>query len=166
MAREAFGRLRVDIEVTERNAQIGGGSDAASMIHRFLRDVVLNNGTSDGQIDRPYSEALSLTTTPTDFDVAGSIASDIGAGAVVMAEVVLLAIANTSESGDIVFGGDTNFVTITGAAAHTLSIKPGGFMLLFAPKGYTVTAATGDILQLAASAGTVTGQMLILGRST
>lgn len=166
MAREAFGRLRVDIEVTERNTQIGGGSDAASMIHRFLVDSVLNNGTSDGQVDRAYSEALSLTTTPTDFDVSGSIASDIGAGTVVLAEVVCVAISNTSESGDIVFGGDTNFVTITGAAAHTLAIKPGGLMLLYAPKGYAVVAGTGDILQLAASAGTVTGKMLILGRSS
>jgi hypothetical protein len=165
MPRDAYGKVKVEIEIIERNTAIGPGDGVASIAHRALIDLLIASGTGDGQVDRVLSDALTLTTTPTDLDLAGSIASDIGAGTVVFAEVSLIVVQNTSEAGDIVVGGDTNALLFLGAAAQTLSVKPGGFAVLYAPKGYTVTAGTGDILQLAASAGTVTGKLIVAGRS-
>lgn len=165
MAREAFGRVKLEVEITERNTALGSGSAVAAMVHRALIDLTITSGTQDGQADRAHSDALALTTTPTDVDLAGVLASEIGAGTTTFVEVSGLLIRNTSDVGDIVVGGDANAFALFGATTHTLSVKPGGFVFLSAPKGYTVTAGTGDILQLAASAGTVNCEYIVFGRS-
>lgn len=165
MPRQVVGRITVDVELLERDTDKGTGSGVAQMAHQLVTDVIVASGTADGQMDRVYSDALSLTTTPTDLDLAGSLASDIGAGTVVFAEVSLIAVKHLGTTGNIQLGGDANFLAIFGAAADFILIPPGGTFLWYAPAGVAVTATTGDILQLAASTGTIAAQVVIGGRS-
>lgn len=166
MPREASGLLRLQIALQERNTAIGAGGENSSVNIDELLELVLASGTSDGQIDRVHRQALSLTTTPTDVDLRGVLQSMLGAGANDFIDLALLLVVNTGSAGNIVMGGDANAVPLFGATTHTEIIPPGGFSLKWlGPAGIGVTAGTGDILQLAASAGTVPGRLLLAGRS-
>ena len=166
MPREVSGRIRLEIDLQERNTLVGDGTKTAVLAHQALRDKLITNGVGDGQMDRVHSTALSVTTTPTDFDLAGSLSSAIGAGTTTFVDLSMIYIENTSTTGNLVVGGDANFVAFLGGATHTLTIPPGGVFFWEAPAGVTVVAATGDILQIAASTGTVTGKMIVGGRSS
>lgn len=165
MAREASGTLSVSVDIQERSTSVGTGSATAGLTHRVLYEKVLANGTSDGQIDRVHSEALSVTTTPTDYDLSGSLSSDIGAGTTSFVEVTGILITNDSASGDLQVGGDAASIPLFGAAADYILVKPGGIFVWYAPAGLAVTNSTADVLQIAASTGTVTGKLILLGRS-
>lgn len=166
MAREVSGNLRLQIGLQERNTAIGAGGEVGLVNIDELLEVVFAAGTADGQLDRVHRQPLSLTTTPTDIDLRGVLTSIIGAGTVDFIDLVLLLIVNTSSAGNIVVGGDANAVPIYGAANDTEAVPPGGFICKhWGNTGLGVTAGTGDILQLAASAGTVTGRLLLAGRS-
>lgn len=166
MPREVSGRIRLEIDLQERNTLVGDGTKTAALAHQVLVDKVISSGVGDGQFDRIHSAALAVTTTPTDFDLAGVLTSAIGAGTTTFVEVGLICIRNTGTSGNLVVGGDTNALLIFGGATHTLTIPPGGTFFWEAPPGVAVVAGTGDILQIAASAGTVPGTLLIAGRSS
>lgn len=166
MPREVSGRIRLEIDLQERNTLIGDGTKTASIAHQALRDKIIANGVGDGQMDRVHSAALSVTTTPTDFDLAGSLSSAIGAGTTTFVDLSLIYIENLSATGNLVVGGDANFAPFLGGATHTLIIPPGSVFFWEAPPGITVTAGTGDILQIAASSGTVLGKMILGGRSS
>lgn len=165
MPREVSGRVRLEIDLQERNTLVGDGTKTAVLAHQMVVDKVISNGLGDGQMDRVHSQALSVTTTPTDVDLAGSLSSAIGAGTTTFVDVSMIAIRNTSTSGNLVVGGDANFLPFLGGATHTLIIPPGGVFYWEAPPGVTCTAGTGDILQIAASSGTVTGVLIVGGRS-
>jgi hypothetical protein len=165
MAREASGTLSVSVDISERSTAVGVGDGTTSLVHRILYEKVLANGTSDGQIDRVHSEALSVTTTPTDYDLSGSLTSDTGAGTTSFAEVTGIMITNDSSSGDLQVGGDAASIPLFGAAADYIPVEPGGCLLWYSPSGIAVTNSTADVLQIAASTGTVTGKLTIFGRS-
>jgi hypothetical protein len=165
MAREASGTLSVSVDISERSTAVGVGDGTTSLVHRILYEKVLANGTSDGQIDRVHSEALSVTTTPTDYDLSGSLTSDTGAGTTSFVDLSLIIITNDSSSGDLQVGGDAASIPIMGAAADYILVKPGGIFVWYAPAGLAVTNSTADVLQIASSTGTVTGKMILAGRS-
>jgi hypothetical protein len=112
-----------------------------------------------------------LTTAQTeDLDLFGVLSSAFGA-TVSAVKVVAVAIAskrNASNTTNLTIGGDANAALIGfTTAAHTITIQPEGRYLLCAPKtGYTITASTGDILQIANAAGAShTYQIAIIARS-
>lgn len=165
MAREASGTLSVSVDIQERSTAIGVGDSTAAMTHRILYEKVLANGTSDGSIDRVHSEALSVTTSPTDYDLSGSLSSDIGAGTTSFVDLVGICITNDSSSGNLQVGGDAASIPLFGNVADYIVVPPGGCLFWYAPGGIAVTNSTGDVLQIASSTGTVTGKMTIFGRS-
>lgn len=165
MAREASGTLSVNCNISERSTAVGVGDGTTTLVHSLLYEKVLANGTSDGQIDRIHSESLSVTTTPTDYDLSGSLTSDTGAGTTSFVDLTGIIITNDSSSGDLQVGGDAASIPLFGAAADYILIKPGGIFVWYAPAGIAVTNTTADVLQIAASTGTVTGKMVLFGRS-
>lgn len=167
MARQVQGRIAVSVDLAERNTAVGTGSAIAQLSHAAAVEALIASGTSEGQMDRVYSDAITVTTTPTDVDLAGSLSSEIGAGTTTFVKVSMVYIRNKSPSGsgNVVIGGDTNALLMFGAAAHTLTLPPGGVFLWYAPPGVAVTAGTGDILQLAASSGSVELEYIVGGRS-
>jgi hypothetical protein len=79
--------------------------------------------------------------------------------------VVCAAAANTT---NVLVGGDAASVPLMDTAATTTTIKPGGCRVWTDPSatGIVVTAATGDVIQVAPSAGTVSYDIVIVGASS
>lgn len=167
MPRQVLGRVAVTVDLAERNTGVGTGSAIAQMAHAAAVEALIASGTSEGQMDRVHSDAITVTTTPTDVDLAGSLSSEIGGGTTTFARVNLVYVRNKSPSGsgNVQIGGDTNALLIFGAAADFLILPPGGTFLWYSPVGVAVTAGTGDILQLAASTGSVELEYIVGGRS-
>lgn len=166
MARQVLGRIALAIDLTERNTALGMGSQIASLPHAVAFEALISAGTAEGQLDRITSDSISVTTG-TDIDLAGSISSEIGAGAVTLAKLNLLYVKNTTApgGGNLQIGGDANSAPLFAAVNDILVLPPGGVFFWYSPSGVTVTAGTGDILQFAASTGTVTLDYVIAGRS-
>lgn len=131
------------------------------------------NGTSAGQSDLAYcDEALTIAASSnTDIDLAGSLADPLGA-AVVFARIDAIIIkAAAGNTNNVVVGAaaSNGFVGPFGASTHTIAVRPGGILALYAGSstGWTVTAGTGDLLRIANSGAgsSVACDVLIIGRS-
>lgn len=138
----------------------------------FAQSIHLDNGTGANAADRLYADTNTLAASGTvDVDLAGTLTDALGAAltfARVKAIFIRAAVGNTN---NVVLGGaaSNQFVGPFGAAAHTIAVKPGGFLGMVAPDatGWPVTAGTGDLLRIANSgAGTgVTYDVVIIGAS-
>lgn len=165
MPREVSGSLRLSIDLAERNTGLGDGSRTAQMPHGALFEAIISTGLNDGNLDRIYSDAISVSTSGTQIDLAGSLTSEIGGGTTTFVDLCLIYARNTSSVGDARLGGDTASVPFLSVATTYLVIPPGGVFFWYAPAGITVTATTADILKFSASAGTVNVTYLFAGRS-
>lgn len=166
MALAASGKLRVTLDLKEFSTSLGVGDATARCDHFLEFAAELANGTADGEMNRVYSAAVALTTTPTDVDLSGALSSVLATGTTVsFVDLVGVFIVNTSTSGNIEVGGDANGVPAFGATNDIIRVLPGGCIFWYAPTGVAVTNSTGDILQLAASTGTVNCKIVIWGRN-
>jgi hypothetical protein len=169
MAREALGDVSVRINLVEQLTALGIGSAVTRLSHGPVEwSTTYTTGTADGSIDRLWSTSANATTSPTSVDLLGTLASVAdGALTTSFVELVLLYVENTSTSGNIIVGDAASnpFAAIFGADG-TVIIPPGGcFLWAVKLAGVTPTAGTGDILQIAASTGTVGYKLLLAGRS-
>jgi hypothetical protein len=135
--------------------------------------IALTNGTGAvGTADIYYSPATVTITTGAnhDLDVSGSVVNGLGQ-TVTMARVKLIIIRNNTTTAGftaVVGNGSNPLLNWVGAAAHTKTIRPGGFFVDYAPDAtaYAVTAATGDILRINnPNASSITVDYLIVGAS-
>ena len=117
------------------------------------------------------SAADALAGSATDnVDVAGSLSDAFGT-TLTYVKIKMLYIKNnsTTAGNTITVGGHaTAALLIFGTAAHTHTIGPNGFMLLWEPSlaGKAVTATTGDLLKiLNDTANNVTYDIAIVGTS-
>jgi hypothetical protein len=166
MARGVSGKLTVALDLQEFETALGADGRQSVLPARFRKLVEFAAGTTNGQLDRVHSIAPSFTTTPTDVDLAGSLTSPLGGGANTFVDLVLIYIENTSAVGNLLVGGDAASIPLFSATNDVIVIPPGGFFLWYGgDAGITVTATTADILQIAASAGTVNGKVYLAGRS-
>ena len=138
----------------------------------FTENVVLTlaNGTGASQADVVWASTRTLAASGTDtFDFAGGGLVDAFGGAIAPAKVkALFVYAYGANTNNAVVGGNANAVPIFGAATHTIAVKPGGVFLWIIPgTGVTVTAGTGDIIQVVNSAGgtSITYDIIVIGTS-
>ncbi|MFG1341880.1 hypothetical protein [Xanthobacter autotrophicus] len=129
------------------------------------------DGVTAGKADRVFSDRRTLAASASEnLDLAGGLTDAFGA-ALTFAKVVALVVrAADANASDIVLGGAASnaFVGPFGAATHTIAVKPGGAMVLVAPKGgWAVTAATGDLLKVLNGSGAASADydILVLGTS-
>lgn len=130
--------------------------------------VQLDSGTGLGQADVVFSDTRSTAGTDSLDMVGGGLLDNLGnvwAPARIKAIIVVAAAANT---GNVLLRRPAaNGVPFLTAAADEAPIHPGGIFVLVAPSaaGYVVTAGTGDLIDLAASAGTVIFDIYLIGAS-
>lgn len=137
----------------------------------FSQVVTMLDGTSAGQADLLFSDQRTVSASSNeDLDLAGGLTGVYGS-TLTFAKVKAIAIYAAS--------GNTNNVQVGPAATNgflgpfadasdQIDLAPGAMMLLSAPtNGWTVTASTGDLLNIANSgAGTgVTYDIVIIGTS-
>jgi hypothetical protein len=131
--------------------------------------VDLPQGTASGSADIVFSDTRTLATnTNEDLDLAGGVADVFGVTRTFVKVKVLRFKAAAANTTTLVIGNGTNpFVGPFGAGTHTLSLAPGGEILLMAPAaGWTVTASTGDIIKVTNPAGaSATYDVDIIGTS-
>lgn len=165
MARSANGTLRVKCDISEVSTALGVGDATARLDHTIDFVYEMASGTADGQIDRVYSTAASLTTSPTDVDLVGSLTSVLSGAATSFVDLVGIVIQHYSGTGVVQIGADAAGIPIFGATNDLLNLYPGGIFVWFAPAGVATVATTGDILQLATASSTAVVKVIIFGRS-
>ena len=154
------------------NATLTKASDLASPQAPFnvKRRAVFQDGVTAGKADKIFGDTRTiLAAANDDLDLAGGLTDEFGVVinfAKIKAIVIAAAAGNVN---DVKVGGAAanQFVGPFGAAAHTVSVPPGGLLVLTAPaNGWAVTAATGDLLRIANAAGSaVTYDIVIIGTS-
>lgn len=161
--------LRATLKASIAATYSGTGLAAAVSTLAEQASIAIENGTGDYQGDLLYAASRSLATGATeDLDVRGVLIDPLGAtlnAVEVIAVLVRAAITNTT---NLTVGNGTNpFVGPFGSGTHTVQVQPGGVFMAVAPKaGWTVTAATADILKVANAAGaTAAYDIVIIGRS-
>ena len=136
------------------------------------RAIALADGTGLGQADRIFHDRRTLAASANeDLDLAGVLTDAFGAVITFARIKALLIAADPGNTNNVIVGNAAanGFVSWVGAATHTVTVRPGGLLLLAASDvtGYTVTAATADLLRVANSgAGTsVTYDVVLIGAS-
>lgn len=148
------------------------GEAVATMSKNYR--ATLTDGTTAGKADRIFHDTRTLAASATeDLDLAGVLTDPLGAVlnfARIKGLIIVAAAANVNNV--VVGGAATNgFVSPFGAAAHTVTVRPGATLALLAGSGdatgYAVTAATGDLLKVANSGAgsTVTYDVIVIGAS-
>ena len=143
--------------------------DTAVKTISISKSLSLTNGQGDNQGDLLWYDSRQVSSgVPEDLDLAGSL-SDLYGQTLTLVELVMLIIHNksTTAAEQLQIGGDANAVPIFGATADYLLLGAGGFLVYTAPYDgtITVTAGTGDILQVAAASGTIDYDIVVVGRS-
>jgi len=132
--------------------------------------LALASGVVIDAADVLYSDQLTITTGATvDLDLAaGGLLDAFGAAFAPVKVKMVLLVAAAANTTIVTAFGDANSVPILSAAATTVALKPGGIFLFADPSlaGVAVTAATGDIIQLANAAGaSAVVDVVIIGTS-
>lgn len=128
----------------------------------------LDTGTGLSQADVIFSDTRSTAATDSLDMVGGGLLDNLGnvwAPARIKGIIVFAPAANP---GNVLLRRPAaNGVPFLTAAGDEIPIHPGGLAVIWAPSaaGYVVTTGTGDLIDLVASAGTVSYDIIIIGAS-
>ncbi|MFZ5674276.1 MAG: hypothetical protein ACOZAM_15045 [Pseudomonadota bacterium] len=134
-------------------------------------DYTLGSGTGASQCDLNYRAQRTLAASANeDLDLAGVLADDFGSTLtfVKVRGIWIKAAAGNTNNVIIKPASSNGFTGPFGAATHTITLPPDGSFQVTAPvNGWTVTAGTGDKINIANSAGstTVTYDIHVIGAS-
>jgi hypothetical protein len=160
--------LNIDISV-----RVDGVYTGANDIANPEQDVAVKGllslvtGSGAGLASKLFSDTRTLAASATEsLDLAGSLTDAFGQTLTFAHVKAIYVKAHADNVNDVVLGGagSNPFVGPWGATG-THAVHPGGFVLLADANGFTVTAATGDLLKVAnSSSGTgVTYDIVIIG---
>jgi hypothetical protein len=145
----------VQIDATG-NPVVGG---AVPTISRGKQaDILLTDGTGSNQASKTYSASRTVASaTNDDIDLAGALTDIMGVSSMTFATVKAVVIRSDPANTTILTVSPApanGFLGPFGAATHTVQVRPGGALVFVAPQtGWTVTAATGDLLRIANASG-------------
>lgn len=138
----------------------------------FSEVIALATGTAADQADLIFSDTRTLAASADeDLDLAASLSDALGNSLTFARVKAIIVTADSGNTNDVEVGGASanQFINWVGDATDKIVVKPGGMFALVAPDAtaYEVTAATGDLLNIANSgAGTgVTYSIIIIGAS-
>jgi hypothetical protein len=159
--------LDVNLAATLTNALDLG---AASYPLPLNTRLTLPTGTASGQADQIWTDTRTVTASGTDaLDLAGSLTGPLGGTLTFVKLKALLVRAAAGNTNNVRLNRPaSNGVPLFLAASDGIDILPGGLFLWVAPgAGVTVTAATGDLINIDNSgAGTsVTYDVVVIGTS-
>lgn len=158
-------RIKLEIEVAETYT---GDLGNPGKTHRVSKDLVFTSGNGSSQFDKVHSDINSVASgAAQDYDVAGGVTDAQGA-AITMSKLGMIYAENRgTTSGNMMYvGGDANSVPFCGNALDFIKLGPQGFALICNPvDGWTVTATTGDIIEINHNSGTYDHAVILAGRS-
>jgi hypothetical protein len=144
------------------------GNPQQPVLAKALLDLV--TGTSPGQADTVFSGQRTLAASANEnLDLNGSLQDVFGAAANFVKVVAIYFRAATANTNNLEIGGaaTNGFFPMFGASTDKIKLPPGAGVLLMNDTGWSVTAATADLLKVAnGGSGTpVTYDVFIIGRS-
>lgn len=152
-----------------------GTPDLGAAAHEIAKEwsVSTKDGSGAGLANRLWTDQRTLAASASeDLDLAGSLADAFGVTQSFARVKALIIAAAASNANNLVVGAaSSNAWAALLGATHTLTIRPGTSVCVFAGGadaiGYVVTAGTGDLLKIANSAGgsTVTYDIAVIGCS-
>lgn len=165
MATSVAGKIEARVTLTE---SVAGDLSTPTAVHIWDATEARETGSGASQTRVVYSDSNTVAAgVPVTYDLRGSLLKLDGATAD-FATVVGFAIKNksTTTSQNLQVGGGSNpWITWLGASGDALVIGPGGKFLIESPiDGYATVAATGDVLTISASSGTIAFDLAIWGR--
>lgn len=127
--------------------------------------ITFADGTGASSANKVYQATRSLTAGADSIDLAGSLTDSYGSTAVFV-RVKAVYIRNNGTA-TMTFGAGSNPWATMLNSTGTLKVPAGGFVLIATPDatGYTVTAGTGDLLNVSGT-GTETYDIAILGATS
>lgn len=139
----------------------------------WSRSQAFTTGTGTNQADLLFHDSRTLAQGANeDIDLDSVLVPPVGGGTFDAAEIVGFGIKNLATvAGDyITVGGAVAnpFINWVSAATDEVVVGPSGVILIWSPiDGYAVTAATGDLLNVANGSGAnaITYEIVIVGRS-
>jgi hypothetical protein len=142
--------------------------DVACNLRHSINDD-LANGTAADQADLIFHDQRTLTATSEELDLAGGLTDAFG-NTLTFVKIKALLIHNksTTATEDLLVGGAAAnaFIDWVASATDIVTVQPNAVFLLWSPNdGYTVTAATGDLLKIDSGADTITYDIIIIGTS-
>ena len=157
--------VRVQASGTIRSALDLGAATAPG---GFTQQEIFTNGTGANQAGNLFHDQRTTNDTGESLDLAGGLNNALNEVITFTAIKALVIRAAATNTLNVLVGGAAAnaFVNWVASATDIIAIRPGGTLALIAPDatGYAVTAGTGDLLKIAASAaGNVTYDIFILG---
>lgn len=127
----------------------------------------LSNGTSSGQASQQWHDTRTLGASANEnLDLAGSLVNAFGVTVTFTKIKLLFFRASSANTNDVqVTRASSNGFVWFLAASDGFKLQPGAWNCFFDPVGVTVTAATGDLITVANSAGStsVTYDVIMVG---
>lgn len=136
----------------------------------YQKRVAMATGTGTNQADKIFSDTRTINASSNeDLDLAGVLTDALGSTLTFVKLKGLLIAASSANTNNVrVTRPASNGVPLFLAASDGIDVLPGGLLLWVGPAaGVTVTAATGDLINVAnSSSGTsVTYDVVIIGTS-
>lgn len=155
------------------SALLEGSPDLGSSEHElpFHSEVTMKSGVAANRADLMFSDQRTLSGSSSEnLDLAGGSLTDPLGTALTFAKIkAILVIADSDNGGNIVVGGASSngFTGPFADSTDKIEVPAGGSMMLTAPvNGWTVTANTGDILQIENDdASSATYDIVLIGTS-
>lgn len=162
------GNISLSIDLTDTAVGDLGSAKSRVAVSKALSLIAGTDATNKANILFSDTRTVALSANE-NIDLSGALSDAFGAS-IVAAEIVAIYIAAAA--------GNTNSVQVARPASNGftgpflatgdgVAIKPGEYALFVSQSGWAVTAATGDLLNIANSgAGTsVTYDIVIVGRT-
>ena len=135
-----------------------------------LVEIALATGTGTSQADYMFTDTRTIAASSNeDLDLAAALSDAFGTTLTfVKVKAILIKAADGNTNNVRVTRPASNGVPLFLAASDGLDVTPGGVFLFIAPgAGVTVTAATGDLINVAnsSSGSSVTYDVIIIGTS-
>lgn len=162
--------LSIVEEIVETSTPASGASSSTVTSRKecLAYNRTFQTGTGSNQFDRGQKKIVNLAGAAQDLDLSGSTFQTPSGTAWTAAELGILGVWNkaTTTGYTVKIGGDAASVPIFGAAADFLTLGPDGLFLYISPiDGATVTAGTGDIIQLDPTSNTLDCEVIVAARS-
>jgi hypothetical protein len=126
----------------------------------FADELVIGSGTGNGQANLAWWDHRSLAASTTeDLDFSGALVDPLGGTAVFTKIKGIYVKAKSTNGGNIEVGGDAASVPFLKAVNDIVVLAPGqAFLITNLNAGWTVTATTADIIQVANTDGAAAGE--------
>lgn len=158
----------VDIFTNTTQSELSTGKDSLS----YKKSWSWTDGAGASKSEAVWHDQRTISASSNeDIDLAGALTDMFGTTVTFTKLKAIVVFAHAANTNNVeVTRAGTNGVPFMLAAGDGMAIKPGGIFVLIDPSsgGYAVTAGTGDLINIANSAGDsgVTYDIILVGETS